>query len=62
MGAVDGVAITPPPPTIPDDDNFFSNLCCASTGAELPPRQGRQHRNSVEQKIIAHFHDYFLKF
>lgn len=60
VGAVDGVEIAPPP--TPADESFFSNLLDASPGAELPPRQGRQHRNSVEQKIIAQFHDYSMTF
>lgn len=58
VGTVDGVEIAPPP--APVIESFFSNLLDASPGAELPPRQGKQHRNSVEQEIIAQFHDYLM--
>lgn len=51
VGTVDGVVIAPVA------DSFFSNLLCASPGGE-PPRQGKQHRNSVKRDVPAHFHDY----
>lgn len=52
VGTVDGVVI---PPVA---DNFFSNLFCASPGGDVPPRQGKQHRNSVERDRSTQFHDY----
>ena len=57
MGAIDGVEIAPPP--APVIESFFSNLLDASP-AGSPPRQGKQHRNSVEQEIIAQVHDYSM--
>lgn len=44
VSAVDGV-IDPPP-----IDDFFSMLL-VSAGASLPPRHGKQQRNSVERKF-----------
>jgi hypothetical protein len=54
VGAV--VGVTFPPPV----DNFLSNLLLLSPGADGPPRQGKQQRNSVERNIVTRFHDYFL--
>lgn len=54
VGAVTGV-IDPPPV-----DNFLSNLLLLSPGADGPPRQGKQQRNSVERNIVTRFHDYFF--
>jgi len=54
VGAVDGVTVPPPV------DNFLSNLLLLSPGADGPPRQGKQQRNSVERNIVTRFHDYFL--
>ena len=54
VGAVVGVTVPPPV------DNFLSNLLLLSPGADGPPRQGKQQRNSVERNIVTRFHDYFL--
>lgn len=53
VDAVAGVVVVPPPV-----DDFFSNLLLLSPGADGPPRQGKQHRNSVERNIVTRFHDF----
>jgi hypothetical protein len=55
VGAVDDV-IDPPPV-----DNFFSMLLF-SAGAELPPRHGKQQRNSVEWNFAPQVHDSSSRF
>lgn len=50
------VGVIDPPPV----DKFFSILLWFSAGAELPPRHGKQQRNSVERRIVPQVHDFLL--